>query len=617
MPGKPIEDKDREVIRRGLSVWQAAQLQAGASTTDSVLCDSDNFETIARAPLGDLDAMVDAYIAVLPEMDDDQTTNEWMLSSRAQMVLERGDQVFTAVIALDVSASSMGADFRLERSGLRLRFDNSSYNPEAPPLRWESPLTSAEGAHIGRSKEIIKVAGIVATVLAASGFCRIVHAAPAPFVRVVGMVALSKPLPLWKDDDETCVISEMLNENYTEVSIPLLRLLAQEGGLYFESAERQAQALTSQGPRLLEIAQSLRACHGDWSLCAALGQLESASQGMDFVVPGFIPAGVVTLVAGAAGTGKSTLLHDLAITVATVPDERDPEQHWLGVPVKDIDSGAVVFMSGEDSGAIVAARRQQLQAGPKSGLLFEVYATGKPLIESLAITKRLGPKLLVVDPARAFMSGSEDESGPADGFMAPLVQFATDTGCAVVIVHHLKKGVSPANPAGVLDGIRGSQVFIDRPRAIIGLTERRGILSAAVIKNNIPPTYPMSRETRSFQQNIGTLRLEPISVLPEKAKRALVVVDENVEAVVAAIGQAHAAGQAVTRTGGRGVFELKLPGLEAMTRNAVRAAVDAALGTGRLRALPNKQIVLADAPLPALPRTAFGQSATATADAGM
>lgn len=382
-----------------------------------------------------------------------------------------------------------------------------------------------------------------------------------------------------------------------------------------EDVEEFAQRLSAGGGRFVEIVRGLTACSGDWALLASLGQMKPALKGVEFVVGGFIPAGVVALAAGAAGTGKSTLFHDLAVIVATPRLERDPDQHWLGVSSKDIQDGTAVFLSGEDSEPIVTARRQQLKSGLKPRGLIELCARGgASLTDLLDRLRRLdGLKLLVVDAARAFLDGSEDESAPADAFMAPLVQFAGETGCAVVVVHHLRKGISPISPAGVLEAIRGSQVFVDRPRAIIGLTSRRGVMSAAVIKSNIPTAFTMNTEIRSFRKNVETLRLDLMAERPEKVDRVATVVNEEVEAVVAAITRAHAEGRAVVKNGKRGAH--KLPGLETMSRNTVHRAVDAAVAGDRLQVLPNRHIVPSGSAFPRLPPAEIGPSGTGAANA--
>jgi len=623
MPAKPINEKDRELLRLGLEVWQAAQLQAGGSAEDIVQLKSDeDGKAVRRVRLGDIDGLTEEYIDALQDLGEDQTALDWRRDSWVELTIEDEDSdTKTAVIAIDLAfeCQPRGADFALGDGGLRLRIDHrSSYESEEKEPQWIDPLSPAYVPLAGRyddGHDIVFGAGVVAAIKASSGVSWLPDPAPRPIIRIYGIVVLPKFSSDYPNGKH--LIDRATGyAGFTAVNVTQIRSLGILLRQRYTTAQELVRALTDREGRFVEIAQSLEACRGDWSALAALGQMEHASRGVEFVVPGFIPAGVVTLVAGAAGTGKSTLLHDLAITVATDPTERDPLQHWLGVPAKDIASGNAVFMCVEDNGAIVAARRHQLRAGLKPGGLFEVCASGRPLADLLAFARRLDLKLLVVDPARAFMSGSEDESGPADGFMAPLVQFATETGCAVVVVHHLKKGASPASPEGVRECIRGSQVFVDRPRAIIGLTNRRETVSAAVIKNNIPPAFPMNMETRSFQRNATTLRLDDhADPRPDKVGRADIKADESVDAVVAAISQAHAGGTAVTRTGRRGVFESELPGLETLARNAVRAAVDEAIASGRLRALPNKLIVPAEAALPALPAAELARPATATSAA--
>ena len=69
--------------------------------------------------------------------------------------------------------------------------------------------------------------------------------------------------------------------------------------------------------------------------------------------------------------------------------------------------------------------------------------------------------LLVVDPARKYLTGDEDDAAVVSQFFEAIERFAHERNTAVIVVHHLSKGAKPTSAREVLDELRGSQVFID------------------------------------------------------------------------------------------------------------------------------------------------------------
>ena len=74
-------------------------------------------------------------------------------------------------------------------------------------------------------------------------------------------------------------------------------------------------------------------------------------------------------------------------------------------------------------------------------------------------------------------------------------------------MHHLQKNANPKSAADVLDLLRGSQVFIDRPRVVIGMYRDGPYTVAGLAKNNIPPNLGMVMEERVFARNAKNLSL--------------------------------------------------------------------------------------------------------------
>jgi hypothetical protein len=55
--------------------------------------------------------------------------------------------------------------------------------------------------------------------------------------------------------------------------------------------------------------------------------------------------------------------------------------------------------------------------------------------------------------------------------------------------------------------LRGSQVFIDRPRVVIGMFRDGPYTVAGLAKNNIPPNMGMVTEERVFARDVKKLSL--------------------------------------------------------------------------------------------------------------
>ena len=109
-----------------------------------------------------------------------------------------------------------------------------------------------------------------------------------------------------------------------------------------------------------------------------------------FLVPGLIPRGVVTLLAGNRKAGKSTLALELAVAAA-----REQETHWAGFPVERAP-GFAVFVAGENSERETADRVKLMTGGTSPFRLWIVKAPN--LGHALDLLKEKRVSLLVVGP---------------------------------------------------------------------------------------------------------------------------------------------------------------------------------------------------------------------------
>jgi hypothetical protein len=296
----------------------------------------------------------------------------------------------------------------------------------------------------------------------------------------------------------------------------------EEAATCWDRYDRHPTLYTRFGNNVAKLDENLKFyqyCARDFELFDAIGPASmkavSKNEGFGFLVHGLIPRGSIVLLAGTGGTGKSSIAHKLCCLAAT--DWRDDEQPlWLGQPLnKELSKGICVYFSGEDGPAIINARNEIFDPEQRANrLMFQrnhfVSADGGEITFAEFLNRlRQMPEvpLLVVDPARKYLTGDEDDAAVVSEFFEAIERFAHERNTAVIVVHHLSKGAKPKSARDVLDELRGSQVFIDRPRVVIGMFREGPKTVVGLAKCNIPPSLGMVTVERVFAHNPKTLDL--------------------------------------------------------------------------------------------------------------
>lgn len=212
---------------------------------------------------------------------------------------------------------------------------------------------------------------------------------------------------------------------------------------------------------------------------------------IEWLVPGRIPVGLVTVLAGVGGLGKSQLTCRYAADLSTGK---------LGEPF------ATLIATAEDTpSTTVIPRLQALEAdlnlirfltvktkeGDEDGI--ELPRDTPALMDAI---RDLGARLLVVDPLVAHLPGHIDthRDQSVRRALAPLYRLAKETNCAVIAVLHLNKaqGLAPLQRLGGSTGFGNaarSVLLLDRdPDDPDGEGGKRRVL--AHIKCNVAPLAP-------------------------------------------------------------------------------------------------------------------------------
>lgn len=155
---------------------------------------------------------------------------------------------------------------------------------------------------------------------------------------------------------------------------------------------------------------------------------------LGYIVPQIIPAGGFVTVVGASGSGKTFLVLDIAMSIAT-------GKPWHGVPVT---RGPVVYVAGEGVrglAARIAAWKEEHGVTGRAGVYTLRHATA--LTQSHEVDRLVGamkehaPAMVVIDTLTQNL-GDGDENSARDiaRLTAGVERIRGATDAAVVLVHH-------------------------------------------------------------------------------------------------------------------------------------------------------------------------------------
>jgi len=261
----------------------------------------------------------------------------------------------------------------------------------------------------------------------------------------------------------------------------------------------------------------LRALHGealdyyrdslDWSFDPLLSYIKPLTdfeeEEANWLIPGWIPEGQITLMAADGGVGKTTLWVNLAAAISNgTPSLLDGKRC-------EREPGKVLILTTEDS--IRKKLRQKLRlAGAdldnilapdflqdKSGELMQALHFGSP--ELARLIRKTGPALCIFDPVQGFVPPEINMASrnAMRQCLAPLISLGEETGTSFLVVCHSNK----RKGASGRDRIADSADLWDIARSVLmmGYGESEQLRYIANEKNN----YAQRQETVLFAIDSG------------------------------------------------------------------------------------------------------------------
>jgi len=253
---------------------------------------------------------------------------------------------------------------------------------------------------------------------------------------------------------------------------------------------------------------------------------------------GFLPSGMLTILGGAPGCGKTTIALSLAATITS--GGAWPDGARCSQP------GAVLIWSGEDGASVSAARLAAAGADMRrvhfidgvsgtDGGEFDP-ARDMELLEA-TMEKMEAPRLLILDPIVSAVAGDSHKGAEVRRSLQPVVALAQRRGCAVLGITHFSKGTSGRDP---VERVTGSIAFAALARLVLVAAKvkaepgddggvRRVLMRA---KSNISPDdggFAYSLERVEVAPEVEGQRVRWLEALQGTARELLTDAEEEPE----------------------------------------------------------------------------------------
>ncbi len=265
-----------------------------------------------------------------------------------------------------------------------------------------------------------------------------------------------------------------------------------------EKLEALGEALDFQNtPTNADIYQRILSLRPGGMRIEPLDEIKDTIAPIEWVWDGWIPRGMITILAAVPSAGKTGLMLDLARRVSskggTWPD---------GKPIKK-DSANVLYIDAENQPEVINERALSWKINlkrfflkwPEDGEVFDLGDDrNQDMVYEWAYAAK--PELINIDSFGSINSKGENNIEDVRKILSYLTMLARDSKCGLILSHHLRKRPGFMSPLLDLsqDDLRGSSHIVAAARAILGL-------SVIQTTEEADPNGP--RKLNALKMNIG------------------------------------------------------------------------------------------------------------------
>jgi hypothetical protein len=230
---------------------------------------------------------------------------------------------------------------------------------------------------------------------------------------------------------------------------------------------------------------------------------------------GYLPLGKLTLLAGAGGTGKSTLAFSLASIVTRAGT-------WPDGTLCTTPPGNVIIWSSEDDFAdtikprMMAVNADESRYGFVDGTVDEygiadTFDAARDMDKLRdAVNAINGVRLMIIDPIVTAVTGDMHKANDVRRGLQTIVDFAAEMNCAVLGITHFAKGTAGKNSA---ERVIGSRAFAALARMVLVAAKEedsdRRVFTRAKSNNSVDTGgYSYTIQPLTLYNGIETTRVE-------------------------------------------------------------------------------------------------------------
>jgi hypothetical protein len=223
----------------------------------------------------------------------------------------------------------------------------------------------------------------------------------------------------------------------------------------------------------------------EYTAYPSLHQVSNRLPLVGWLWPFWIPRGMLTLLGGAPGVGKSLVALDLARRI--IQNDTFPDGGPVPRPGRNI-----LIVDSEDAPALLNQRAQAwdidrrrlfLMLAPRPSRSIDL-ADPVQQLHLVKMVQKIRPALVVIDSLAGATATGETSLHGARALLSFLSSIARQANLAVLVIHHLRKRARSGRPSNlhqvVADDLRGSSHISAAARSVLALSPV-----------GRPPTFPI------------------------------------------------------------------------------------------------------------------------------